>query len=240
MNFVEKARCIRKVLKKSGTNPSVFLSKYKDQEFVDGFPKLKVMAQALTGSPGDEVRNYIAGRLSAEQFKYKRDRRTPLEYGCELVLGWLMEDYVLSLLEGGGMHVRSSGCDRKREFLNSSKVSTDSDAEVVHDGVMRKLEMVFDYSLYWRRWGRIDFRDDKFEKIKSERSMVLGVSVSDASGFVYCPEVHAGLAVKYIKNHPPYGNKPARSVAGVDDLLVGLEDIPNLVRVLIRPEEVLA
>jgi hypothetical protein len=229
MSIEGKARATRSVMIKTGFGLADISKRYDRKKFVDGFPKMEVISQVLTGCPSKRVADYLTRRLSGSQYDHMRDRRTPLEYGCDLVLGWGMEDCIVDFLPRFGVEIDLVGCDSDREFLGRFEVSTDSDAEVGFGGVSRKLELVFDQTGYWSRNGSAEFRDSKFEKIKNEGFLVLGVSVLDATGFVYDSESPLSPKARYIKKHAPW-NKPAYSIGNMRDVLVPLEDIPDLVK----------
>lgn len=233
MGFNEKARAARKMLMEVGVEPSDIFMRYRDRNFVDGFSKFEAVKQVLTGSPSEKTLQYLAKRLSGAQFGQMRDRRSPQEYGFDLVLGWVLEDGVSEMLGRSGVSVVFSGCDRDREFLMQSSVSTDSDTEVNFGGVSMPLELVFDQGRYWSKEGRADFRESKFEKLVTQKALVLGVSVSDSTGFVYHATSLNAPGVRFVKRHRPWGNKPAYSILGLSEMLVPLSETIGLVKEMV-------
>lgn len=243
MGLKEKARAARNILIKTGVSPASIFARYSGKNFVDGFSKFEAMKQTLTGNPSEQVVSYLIQRLSDPQYKFMRDRREPFEYGSDLILGWILEDCMVEFLVNSGINAALAGCDRSREFLCGSKVSADSDAEVSFGGVSRRLELVFDNSGYWSRNDRADFRHTKFKKIRESKSLVLGVSVSDATGFVYEAQSPLSPKVIYAESHAPWGGKPVYYIPNVRRVLVPLGELSDAVKMTLsslKREEVVA
>lgn len=243
MGLKEKAKAVRRIFIEMGIKPSSILGRYQGKNFVDGFSKFEVMRQVLAGDPSEQVANYLTHRLSAPSYRYMRDRRPPFAYGCDLSLGWVLEDCLASFLIRNGIGVRLVGCDSCREFLTQSEVRADADAEVAFGAELRNLEMVFDYGEHWSRKGRADFRKSKFDNIQSHKSLVLGVSVSDSKAFVYDPIFPGLLKATYIEAHPPWGDKPVYSVFNIKEAIVPLVEISDVVKSALssrKREEVVA
>lgn len=59
------------------------------------------------------------------------------------------------------------GVDRTRRILASSQTSTVSDFLITRDGVEIKLELMNDYTGYWRRYNVLHLRDFKFNQLKN-------------------------------------------------------------------------
>lgn len=243
MGLKEKAVATRNILIKTGVSPARVFERYKGKNFVDGFSKFEAMRQTLTGSPSEQVIDYLTKRLSAPQYNFMRDKRSPFEYGSDLILGWVLEDCMIDFLVNSGIKADLAGCDKSREFLRGSKVSTDSDAEVSFGGVCRHLELVFDHCGYWNRNDRADFRHTKFEKIINSESLILGISVSDAIGFVYEANSPLSPEVVYVKNHAPWGGKPVYYIPNMRKVLVPLREVADAVKITLsslKMEEVVA
>lgn len=153
--------------------------------------------------------------------RHNRDRRTPLEYGQDLVASWLFEDYLMKELSDAGLAISGAGADKNREILPNVKVSSSSDCEVTYKGVTRGLEIMNDYTGWWKKTHHIDLRDQKYSKIVRTNSLFLGVSNSDNT-YVLIDKM-ATFPSKFIPAHAPYGFKPAYQLTITDEDLKPLD-----------------
>lgn len=140
------------------------------------------------------------------------DKRKMMDYGKDLVASWIMEDSVQQKLKETGLMINKAGADRERIVLPNSKVSSSSDYDVFYQGIKRKLELLCDYSDYWKREKRCHLRDKKYPRACKTHSIVLGIAkdsyllINDISMYQH----------KYIESHPPYGDKPAEEITLTD------------------------
>ena len=150
--------------------------------------------------------------------RHNRDRRSPIEYGQDLVASWLFEDYLMKELSDAGLIIEGAGADKNREVLPNTKVSSSCDCVVSYQGRQRGLEIMNDYTGWWRKKHQIDLRDQKFNKIVRTRSIFLGVSNSDNS-YVLIDDI-SSFPSKFIQAHAPYGFKPAYQLQITEDDLM--------------------
>ena len=164
---------------------------------------------------------------------HHRDRRTPMEYGKDLVASWLFEDYLMENLQKHGISVYGAGADKNREVLPNSKVSSSSDCLVSLNGKERLLELMSDYTGYWAKYKRMELRDAKFTKMQDSNSLFLGISTIDQKYLLL--DMSEKFDYKYIPAYFLYGGKPAYSIKLSSDLLKDLdfsqiaEDIKNMI-----------
>ena len=142
--------------------------------------------------------------------KHNRDSRTAMEYGQDLVASWLFEDYLMESLHEAGIAIIGAGADKNREVLPNTKVSASSDCVVSYEGKERLLELMSDYTGYWAKYGKMELRDAKFTKMKSSKSLFLGVSTVDNKYILL--DMGGEFDVKFIESYFLYGGKPAYSV----------------------------
>ncbi len=141
---------------------------------------------------------------------HNRDRRTPMEYGQDLVASWLFEDMLMDNLKKAGVSVVGAGADKNREVLSNIKVSASSDCLVSYDGKERFLELMSDYTGYWSRYNKMELRDSKFTKMQESKSLFLGVSTTDNKYILL--DMREPFEFKFIPSYFLYGGKPAYSV----------------------------
>jgi hypothetical protein len=239
--YEQKAKILREFIQESGIDVEYVVSKYEYELFLDGQSKKQIFSDVILGNPSEFTLNYLENRLNGKQFKFLRDKRTPAEYGIDLVLGWLKEDSVLLSLEKIGLSVSLDGADRNREFLRSKDIKSNSDLIVSlneSSGVgglgmsyepvscrtpaqrtppYRKIEVVYDATGYWKSKDKCDLRGDKFNKIKSEQGIILGMSLLDKTAFHV--DLQEEIDTQYVPSHWCYGGKSAYSLLGIRKLL---------------------
>lgn len=142
--------------------------------------------------------------------KHNMDKRSVSEYGRDLVASWLFEDFIIRKLSENGLDVRKNGSDRNREILPSLSISPASDCTVAVNGKKRCMEIICDYSGWWKRNGQVDLRDGKYKSLLRENSMLLGISFTDKLYFLISDI--GSVDALYIPNHKPYGDKPAYKI----------------------------
>ena len=141
---------------------------------------------------------------------HHRDRRTPMEYGRDLVASWLFEDYLMENLKEQGIAIFGAGADKNREVLPNAKVSSSSDCLVGFNGRERLLELMSDYTGYWAKYKRMELRDAKFTKMQESKSLFLGVSTVDKKYLLL--DMAEDFDYKFIPAYFLYGGKPAYSI----------------------------
>ena len=140
-----------------------------------------------------------------------------MEYAQDLVASWLFEDLIIEALQRGGMEIAHAGADKNREILAHGNVSASSDGLVTWLGRTVLLEIMTDYKGYWTRYKQIDLRDDKYNKMKSSKSLFLGVSTKEEKFILlnFAKEVNAN----YSPSHRAYGYKPVYSIPITEEML---------------------
>lgn len=138
---------------------------------------------------------------------HHKDERSFLEYGQDLVASWVFEDDFLKMMKEQGLIIKSSGSDKERVILSNKNVSSSSDFHVLLDGNIVSLELMSDYTGYWSKEGQVDLRDSKFNKMKKEKSLFVGLSLTDDLFII--KDFSKDIEFTYIRNHRPYGFKPA-------------------------------
>lgn len=152
---------------------------------------------------------------------HHRDRRTPMEYGQDLVASWLFEDYLMENLQKHGITVYGAGADKNREVLPNAKVSSSSDCLVNFNGKERLLELMSDYTGYWAKYKRMELRDAKFTKMQESKSLFLGVSTVDKKYLLL--DMAEDFDYQFIPAYFLYGGKPAYSIKLSPGLLKDLD-----------------
>ena len=164
----------------------------------------------LLGDTASLQRRFPQTHQNLMSCSHHRDRRTPIEYGQDLVASWIFEDSLVQSLSNCGLEVILSGADCNRKILPNTNVSSNSDCLITLNGASVQLEIMCDYTGYWERTRRIDLRDSKYQKLCKTRSLFLGISTPTTSYILL--DFGGNVPANYIPSHFPYGGKPAYSV----------------------------
>lgn len=117
---------------------------------------------------------------------YRKDKRTELEYGKELVISYLEQCFLIDYFNL--LHNRSyipDGCD-KEEIIKYDQITNDPDLKT-EKGI--KIEIVTDWTGYWLKHKKLHLRDSKFEHLlelsKKEKVYLLLIELADPYNFMY-------------------------------------------------------
>jgi len=166
-------------------------------------------------------------RLFAERCKlnFHKDMRSSVEYGLDLVFGWLSEDLILRVLLEKGIAVELAGEDRHREFLPPNEIGTSSDFRITINGKIRLIEIVFSWNNYWKKTDTWDIRDSKFRHLTrfGEESLCFGVELPSLEGFLIDMQNFKNLFIE--RPNPAWGNKNSYTLDGMRARLRKIEHI---------------
>ena len=194
------------------------IARYKGEHFPDGPEKSVCFTQITNKDLNDSVYDYLNEKCNLAHF---RDARLPYEYGIDLVLGWLIEDAVLVLLEEKGRKAILSGNDRYREFLSRQKISTQPDIKVEFNSGDRLLEIFSDWTSTWRNKNHADLRDNKYAKLKREEAIMLGIAPITSEGFL----IDFSEDDEFEENYIAAYRKMGYTFKGIRNVLRPLEEV---------------
>ncbi len=217
-NWRTKASEVVAFMEDIGVSLEELLFQYEGKYFVDGKGKAPIFRAVLGSQPNSEQLQYLDDRCGA-QYSHFRDSRSGAEYAADLIISWVQEDALLSAIQLTGIEVELDGNDKYRELLKPNEISSASDFLITSGSVSRKLEVAYDSTGYWRKTGNFDLRDAKFDRLKAEKSLLLGVAVSTREAFVIDLINMGAVSVIAIPHHPIY-KKPAKALVGIDKLLM--------------------
>ena len=165
-----------------------------------------LLTNALTPMDGDNLRQ----RLS--RTTHQRDSRKLADYAREILLNWLVEDYVIAALSGKQPgKIQLSGTDRQRQFLAGPEIAAAPD--ILVDG--KPFDIKSDWTNYWSQRQVIDLRDDEYLLLKERRAGLILFQPLDRCYAI----LHdlGGLTAARGKRHPVW-QKPFWQVALPEDL----------------------
>lgn len=159
----------------------------------------------------DKLKNeFPEAYLNLHSCGHHKDKRTSMEYGRDLVASWLFEDLLIDSLQRTGISIKGAGTDKNREVLSNAKVSASSDCIVSFNGKQRFLELMSDYTGYWKKNNKMELRDSKFAKMQESKSLFLGISTVDNKYVLL--DMSDEFDFTFIPSYFLYGGKPAYSI----------------------------
>lgn len=170
---------------------------------------------------------------------HQKDSRSYLEFGQSLVSNWVFEDYKCKALIRAGCNIELAGADKDRRILPSSKVSNASDY-IVHmpDSMTRKLELVCDYTGFCQKTGCLDLRDNKYQHLLEDESLLLVIDISNRRFCII--DFKNFVEATKIENHPLW-NKPVYRIGLVDNVVAsGIDRACYIAKALYSRERISA
>ncbi|MCR5087500.1 MAG: hypothetical protein K6B39_08925 [Lachnospiraceae bacterium] len=146
--------------------------------------------------------------------RHQSDRRTPMEYGRDLVASWVFEDYFLREMQNHSVDISLSGGDSRREILSNRNVSASTDYTIIAaDGRRFRMELVNDYQEFWKKHHVLHLRDFKYRHLERSQSFLLAISMSNQAQQYFIFDFHEDIPFRYIPSHKPFGEKPAYEIS---------------------------
>lgn len=196
----EKLKLLRSFCAMEGLDLLDYFAKYRGRVFLNtSLDKFELFRGLLTNRLNEKESLYVNHMLNIKH----RDKRSALEYGSELVLGWLIEDVIADVFD-----LELSGSDSDREFLPPGEISNLTDFRLGD----RSVELMVDWGSYWVDLGRIHFRHNKLKKLIESNAIVLGFAIRCGKFFV----MDLDKSVQYRKEYNHRQGKYCDLVEGYD------------------------
>lgn len=147
MTIEEKVRMVQEIVE---YDPVVFADKNYGIEYGDLFRG--VLSQGIW----ETVRTC----------KHNKDKsRSWIRYCQDIVIGWVIEDYLFQLLTKLGYKVWMNGVDKERRFSQGKDITGATDFIIEMWGTRYQCEMISDWSGYWGNEGHGHLRDNKLPNL---------------------------------------------------------------------------
>jgi hypothetical protein len=201
------------------------IKEYQGVNFKDSnVSKYELFLESIDFSYSEASANLMSQRCSLQ---FHRDSRSSIEYGFDLVLGWIGEDLIFTKLKQIGNQIVLNGNDRMREFLPPEQIGTEADLLLYKNGISRKIEIVISWDNYWKISDQWDLRDSKFkEMIKlGAESVCLGIKVDSCEAFLI--DMRLGAAKFQNRRNPAWGNKPVFTLHKISEYLRPIDEVFN-------------
>lgn len=231
-NIKSKNKNSKNMVKKTEINENTFSfqnKKYKSKvklakEFVFSNLNMSVKDLLILKKWGENVElctNILDNSVTSENKEYiesvlgyahhRRDKRSSLEYACDLIVGWLIEDCTVEILNKLGYNTSLNSADKNRKIL--LRPTANSDLKVYINGKEVLIEQVNDFTGYWKKTLHVPLRDKKYINLKNENSLLFGIDYVNELFFILnVPETEAN----YIPFHRPF-SKPAYAIPITDN-----------------------
>lgn len=162
----------------------------------------------LSGKDEELHLNFPAVYEDIQSCAHNADARSPMDYARDLVASWVVEDWFLRLLREADCEASAVGSDRCRNILPGCVVSSASDFQVRYQGQELRVELLCDYTGFWRKHGKIDLRDAKYQHLRKEKALVFGAdALWQRAILLDMGEEIPGIV--QAGSYKPYGGKPA-------------------------------
>ena len=216
-----------------GTSSGNILAAYEGQTFRDSdLIKESAFREILEGKLQPNTTALLSKRCN---LPFHKDSRSSVEYGIDLVLGWLLEDAMRLALIAKGLEVVLQGHDCEREFLTIREISQTPDFLVRKGQVERTVEVMCDWKSTWRKKNHLDLRTNKHKRLVQDSSLLLGISPESVDGLVI--DLANSTAQFEAGPIPGYGGKPGYTLKGVRSLLIPFSDTLDTVVKLLNSSE---
>lgn len=160
--------------------------------------------------------------------QHHSDKRSPIEYGQDLVASWIFEDLFLQQMQCPDFHIMLSGADRTRQILPNQRTSTTGDYRIrTQNGNEITMELVNDYTGFWYRNHKLHLRDNKYMQLQQHRSLLLAIALSPQIQKYTLFDFRQTIPAVRIASHRPYGGKPAYELSVSTDALHDFS-LPNV------------
>ena len=118
--------------------------------------------------------------LNGKDASFRRDNRNPYEFCYNLIINWLIEDYMGIKLSTLGYKTNYNAHDRNREII-SKGVTTDPDLRVFIDNRWVPIEIQSDYSGWVQNGGTLCIKEGKYKNLIKKNAMLLQISIPNKS-----------------------------------------------------------
>lgn len=152
----------------------------------------------------EDVQKCLLEQENSKSLKHRRDNRSTLEYNLNLILGWIVEDYIVD--NSSGVFVLN-GSDKEREILVKDEVITHI-ADLKNTISGRPVEVHTEY--FTKKDATVQLRDHKYLELKKAEAEILIINIPKRT---YILKKVSDFKAEYVKEYAPFGNKPVYSLS---------------------------
>lgn len=219
---LQKTQVIRQMASLLKVNLDEIIESYPEEEFNGRLNRKFVKDIIYSPWQSDEFEEAM-NRVC--NLPFLKDKRTPVEYGIDLICGWLMEDVAIAFLKSRGLSPEKNGSDAGRVFLKDYQITTNSDLIIAG----RHFDVYFDSKNIWHNTGSMDIRESKWNSLRAVNGIVLCFSVEGIA--IVRTEHEENLGVW---ENPWWGFKRAVSVGNMKSRLLPPEFAISLLESILK------
>tara|TARA_Y100000004_G_scaffold195276_1_gene261871 strand:- start:104 stop:1258 length:1155 start_codon:yes stop_codon:yes gene_type:complete len=194
------------LLNEHNINIHKLIGTYEDKEMINKV--LGFTVEPMTNEDYKELSEKLQGN------EHHKDFRNDLQFARNLIIGWLLEDFVYIYLKKQGVDIQRTGNDSGRKLLKGHLASGEPDLLAKLNGYKLWIEVIANfptknYDSFWEEKGYFDLRDYKLKnlklKSKTDRTIVLGLNVAQQKYFTM--QVTEALEGRPFSPEEKFGNK---------------------------------
>ena len=194
------------LLNEHDINIHKLIATYEDKEMINKV--LGFTVEPMSDKDYQELSEKLQGN------EHHKDFRNDLQFARNLIIGWLLEDFVYIYLKKQGIDVQRTGNDSGRKLLKGHLASGEPDLLVIQNNEKLWIEVIANfptkkYDSFWEEEGYYDLRDYKLKnlklKSKTNRTIVLGLNVKQQKFFTM--QINESLEGRPFSPEEKFGNK---------------------------------
>lgn len=205
------------------------ISKYQYEMIIDlKISKASLFYQVYQNKLSVSSRHYLEQMCA---LPYHRDARTTVEYGKDLIYGWLAEDLVFEKIKSLGIDIAMQGEDKDRSFLVGSRINTNPDFCIKNSQNSKKIELIVSWKKYWTVINQLDIRDSKFRHLQSTNPSpyLLGIEPLTESFFCFAVDDYSDR-FQFLTN-TAWGNKGSYTFKGIRSIMLKINDFEDYMKI---------
>lgn len=158
------------------------------------------------------------------------DNRSSIAYSKNIILNWIVEDRIITLIRESGSDADLYGGDKERRIeSNPSAISGKPDIKI---DFPNEVSMLLEVATGW--YGEeervILLRDNKYPNLKNDKSHVIFLDTKNRMDYVIFNILD--VEAKFVRHIKRYGGKPGYAISSDKFVFSGISDLKYDLRIL--------
>jgi hypothetical protein len=147
-----------------------------------GTSKGNYFIRILKGELNKVETDQLFAKLDLQQYK---DRRNEYNYAIDLILGWIVENFVIFFCEvENSFELTLVSSDKDREFLPVNEIDAGPDFKLTNEHYNIFIELVQDFTSFWKTNRKCHLKDDKIIRLEEKEGLLLGIDIVSDKFFI--------------------------------------------------------